>query len=123
VLENLQIAKGTDVLIPIATMNKSVAIWGPTAHDFDPKRWLSPLPATAQEIQGTSHLLTFIDGPRHCIGKNFALLEFKIVLATLIRAFAFAPTEHEVVIGMGFLPRPKSKGTTGQCLLLRVRHC
>lgn len=32
----------------------------------------------AKTIQGYQHILTFSDGPRLCIGKNFALGNFKV---------------------------------------------
>jgi cytochrome P450 len=62
-------------------MNRATAIWGPDAKEFKPERWLdneSGLTARAKEIQGYHHLLTFIDGPRTCLGKGFALTEFKV---------------------------------------------
>ncbi|EIW82619.1 cytochrome P450 [Coniophora puteana RWD-64-598 SS2] len=63
----------------------------PDAKQFDPERWFNPkgLETRAKEIQGHKHLLTFIDGPRTCLGKAFAPAEFKAVLSTLVRNFAF----------------------------------
>jgi len=65
-------------------MNRSAPIWGEDAKVFRPSRWLenahgeNGIPAKAKEIQGHRHLLTFADGPRTCLGKNFALTEFKV---------------------------------------------
>ena len=36
-----------------------------------------------------SNLLTFLSGPRGCIGYRFAVLEFKAALATLILSLRF----------------------------------
>lgn len=79
-VSQLVIAKGTKVVVPIATMNRSTAIWGPDAKEFVPERWIDEagLTAKAKEIQGFSHLLTFSDGTRMCLGKGFALAEFKV---------------------------------------------
>ena len=33
--------------------------------------------------------MPFMVGPRYCIGKHFAMLEMKVVLAKLIRSFEF----------------------------------
>ena len=65
-------------------MNKSETLWGLDAAKFDPGRWLasddesrSPI-GRMEEIKGYKHLLTFVNGPRACLGKNFALLEVKV---------------------------------------------
>jgi len=34
----------------------------------------------AKEIVGHRHILTFSDGPRTCLGKGFALANFKVCL-------------------------------------------
>ena len=42
----------------------------------------------AAEIQGYRHLLTFASGPRACLGRNFALVEFKV--SGLVRLSIFS---------------------------------
>ena len=66
--------------MPIGYMNTSSAIWGADSRAFRPERWLDAagLPRKAQEIQGHRHLLTFVDGSRMCLGRGFALAEFKV---------------------------------------------
>ena len=82
-VDSLTIAKGTLVAVSMESMNRSAAIWGDDAKVFRPGRWLEDsrgqngIPAKAREIQGHRHLLSFADGPRACLGKNFALAEFK----------------------------------------------
>ena len=83
-IENLPIAKGTMLAIPFSSVNLSSAVWGEDAKVFKPSRWLEDnhgqngIPAKARAVQGHRHLLTFSDGPRTCLGKNFALAEFKV---------------------------------------------
>lgn len=83
-VDSLTIAKGTLVAISMESMNRSAAVWGDDAKVFRPSRWLEDangqngIPAKAKEIQGHRHLLTFVDGPRTCLGKNFALAELKV---------------------------------------------
>jgi cytochrome P450 len=127
-VENLSIAAGTILAIPLASINLSAAIWGEDAKDFKPSRWLedghSGIPAKAREVQGHRHLLTFSDGPRTCLGKNFALAEFKAVLSVLVKNFVFELRDgvnSEIEIGRGLLPRPKIAGEVGCKLPLRVR--
>ena len=81
-VDSITIAKGTRIGISVACMNRSTAIWGPDARELRPQRWLEQdgLPKKVQEIQGHRHLLTFSDGSRACLGKGFALAEFKVSL-------------------------------------------
>lgn len=67
-------------------MNRSEDIWGPDAKEFKPERWLngdSGINGKAKDIQGYHHILSFIDGPRMCLGRAFATAEFKVSLARL----------------------------------------
>lgn len=63
-------------------------IWGPTVDKFDPDRFEN-LPKQAQDPYA---LEAFSAGPRVCIGKSFALLEFKVILVELVRKFEFENT-------------------------------
>ncbi|KAJ7128475.1 cytochrome P450 [Mycena epipterygia] len=122
------VSKGTIVSLPIECINRSVTFWGPTAKEFDPSRWLVTNGNShfrAQELQGYRHMLTFADGPRFCLGKGFALAEFKAVLSVLVRNFTFElPKGPETVIGRhrNILPRPKVEGEAGYEVPLRIRH-
>ncbi|KAJ7616656.1 cytochrome P450 [Roridomyces roridus] len=104
----LRIRKGDPVVLPILAMNRSAEIWGPDAMEFKPERWLSLDTHTAHP--GIyAHLLTFIGGPRACIGYRFSLAETKAVLFTLIRAFEFelgVPKEDIGVKSTPIVQRP-----------------
>jgi cytochrome P450 len=65
-------------------------IWGPTACEFNPKRWTDP--SLTQNITNLNYL-PFLNGARGCIGNKVALAEAKILLGTLIRNFVFQPAE------------------------------
>ncbi|EPS95222.1 hypothetical protein FOMPIDRAFT_87477 [Fomitopsis schrenkii] len=126
-VDSIAVAKGQLVTVPIHMMNKAVRFWGADAKDFRPARWLAEdgIPQRAQEIQGHKHLLTFVDGPRMCLGRQFALAEFKAVLLVLIRNYAFElrdGPETKVEIRRGILPRPSIAGEEGAKLPLRVRR-
>ncbi|RGB26998.1 cytochrome P450 [Rhizophagus diaphanus] len=84
------IPKNTTIMIALSALHKSTEIWGPTANDFDPKRWLNPL--YTKNVTNYNYL-PFITGTRSCIGNKLALTEFKILLSTLIRNFVFQPIE------------------------------
>lgn len=80
-VSELVIAKGTAVQCSVFQLNLSEELWGPDSREFKPERWLDDqlLPG-AKSIQGYHHILTFADGPRFCLGRNFALANFKVRL-------------------------------------------
>ncbi|KAH7907837.1 cytochrome P450 [Hygrophoropsis aurantiaca] len=85
----IRVSKGDHIAVPILAINRSEALWGPDAKEFKPERWESP-PESLSNIPGVwGHLLTFLGGPRACIGYRFALIEMKALLFTLVRAFEF----------------------------------
>ncbi|EJD45579.1 cytochrome P450 [Auricularia subglabra TFB-10046 SS5] len=89
VISQLKVQKGDGVLIPVRVINRSKAIWGPDAEEFRPERWES-LPTATSSIPGISpHLMTFIGGPRSCIGHRFAVAEIKVLLFHIVRRFEF----------------------------------
>ncbi|KIJ12890.1 hypothetical protein PAXINDRAFT_14252 [Paxillus involutus ATCC 200175] len=127
VVDHISVAKDTLILINVACINRSAAIWGPDAKVWKPERWLEEdgIPKKAQEVQGHRHLLTFVDGPRTCLGKGFSVTEFKTVLSVLVKNFVFElrdGPETKLEIGRGILPRPKLVGEVGTKTPLRVRR-
>ncbi|KAJ3540627.1 hypothetical protein NM208_g2693 [Fusarium decemcellulare] len=89
-IEGVKIPKGTLVMIAPAAPHFNPLIWGSTADEFNPDRWDS-LPSPARDPHVS---LAFSSGPRVCIGKQFALLEMKVIMAELIRNFEFENTGH-----------------------------
>ncbi|KAF7792239.1 hypothetical protein EIP86_003275 [Pleurotus ostreatoroseus] len=77
------------ILVPILILNRSKALWGEDALEFKPERWEHP-PETITSIPGVwGHVLSFLGGPRSCIGYRFSLVEMKALLFTLVRSFEF----------------------------------
>ncbi|KAJ7235293.1 cytochrome P450 [Mycena haematopus] len=127
VVDSIPIPKGTLVTVSIRCMNQSEVFWGPNAKEFEPDRWLTLAddPLRAKEIQGHRHLITFLDGPRTCLGKSFALAEFKAVLSVLIRNFTLEfpdGPKTEIVRHRALIPRPKVAGQPGGNVPMRVRR-
>ncbi|KAG1849944.1 cytochrome P450 [Suillus subalutaceus] len=125
--DSICIAKGTLITISGAAINRSSAIWGPDAKEFKPDRWLTEdgISGKAKEVQGHRHLLTFVDGPRTCLGKDFAISEFKTVLSVLVKSFVFEMRDGPdipVEVVRGILPRPRVVGEDGIGVPLRVRR-
>jgi cytochrome P450 len=101
-ISSITIAKGTTVFAPIRCINRSEALWGPDAKEFKPERWFEEVTAPAKDLLGHRHLLTFHDGPRTCLGKSFALAEFKVC-----PRFSMSPTELNLAAGGVIGPNSK----------------
>ncbi|KAL0947682.1 hypothetical protein HGRIS_013770 [Hohenbuehelia grisea] len=85
----VHVKKGQTIFVPILAMNRSKAIWGEDGHEFKPERW-EKVPEAAMSIPGVwGNMMTFLGGPRACIGYRFSLVEMKALLFTLVRAFEF----------------------------------
>ncbi|KAF8994355.1 cytochrome P450 [Cyathus striatus] len=120
----LIIPKGTAVTAPIIYLNESEIYWGPNAAQFEPERWLGDAPGP-KEVVAHRHLLTFSDGPRICLGRGFALAEFKAVLSVLIRNYTFELPEGPdtpIEIHRSILNRPKLRGMKSAVVNLKVRR-
>ncbi|KAL7411750.1 putative cytochrome P450 [Mrakia frigida] len=124
-MNEITIGKDVAIFIPILSMNRSEAIFGPDAKEFKPERWLSDIPQTAKELEVPfAHILTFIAGPRSCIGYRFALLEIKAILFTLVRELNFRHIDpvpvYERKSSLVQRPRIIGRESEGYQMLLRV---
>ena len=83
------VRKGQTVFLPIVAVNRDKALWGEDALEFRPERW-EKVPEAVSGIPNIwGNMLTFLAGPRACIGYRFSLVETKAILFTLLRAFEF----------------------------------
>ncbi len=110
-LAGVPVKAGTQVIIPIYAIQRHRRHW-PNPDDFEPSRF-----ANEAEIP-RYHYMPFGAGPRICIGMAFALIEGIAILASLVRAAAFAVTP-------GLDPEPVSRVTLrpagGMPLFVRLR--
>ncbi|MDZ4136932.1 MAG: cytochrome P450, partial [Paracoccaceae bacterium] len=81
-----EIRPGDTVILPIYALHRHHLLW-PDPDRFDPSRFAAP------KVASRFAYLPFGDGPRVCIGANFALQEAVIILATLLARFRFGPVE------------------------------
>ncbi|KAH6944639.1 hypothetical protein HPB50_004416 [Hyalomma asiaticum] len=78
---------GTHVILPTWHVHHNPNIW-PEPQKFIPDRFL--LGIGEEERRHAAAYVPFGLGHRECIGRRFALLELKTVLAKLIRAYVFS---------------------------------
>jgi len=108
------VPKNTNLYVQIYNLNRDPSIWGTDATEWKPERWLAPLPesVTNANIQSLyANTMTFIGGPRSCIGFKFVLLEMKVALSQIIPNFRLAPAEAEVIWRFGVVSSPSVKGS------------
>ncbi|KAI8964912.1 cytochrome P450 [Daldinia sp. FL1419] len=91
VIEGVFIPKGTQIDLNIPLVHQHPLVWGPDAGVFDPDRWdqLTGNAATPFAFEA------FLQGPRTCPGRNFALIEVKAVLIELIPQWRFLGIERQ----------------------------
>ena len=82
------VPQDTIVMLPPWAVNGSIELWGSGAADFKPERWQRGGTDPASDNRSTNYgFLTFLHGPRSCIGQSFAIGEFACLLAAWIGAF------------------------------------
>jgi cytochrome P450 len=84
------------ILSPWA-VNRSPELWGSNAEDFIPERWIDnaysvdptmpPKPNNHGGAESNYALLTFLHGPRSCIGQTFAKAEMRCLVAAFVDKF------------------------------------
>ena len=84
VVGGYQFKKGTMFIINPYTLHRHPRIW-PNPTVFDPNRFADGAEARLPK----SAYIPFVNGPRNCIGNQFALMEGHIVLAALAQRVTF----------------------------------
>ncbi|XP_053671864.1 cytochrome P450 4C1-like [Anopheles nili] len=83
VLDGHRIPAGSVFLFHFYALHRRKDIWGPTADDFDPDRFLAD---QAGQRHPYAHL-PFSGGPRGCIGYRYAMMSLKTLLAQILRSY------------------------------------
>ncbi|CAG9990065.1 unnamed protein product [Clonostachys byssicola] len=93
------IPKGTDIIVSIWYINRSPKIWGPDAAEFLPERWITDgKPNTNGGAASNYDFLTFLHGPRSCIGQGFAKAEMRCLLAVMVRSFSWTLAMDDALV-------------------------
>ncbi|CAF4190813.1 unnamed protein product [Rotaria sordida] len=86
---NLLIPVDTTIIIDIYQLHRRAEFWH-RPLEFDYTRWLrDPITGLKPKLSHPFSYLPFGAGPRNCIGQNFAMLEAKVILASLIQRCNF----------------------------------
>ena len=84
-VEGARFPKHTKIFIPILLLQNDPRYWD-TPDAFKPDRWLG-------HIEPFSYI-PFSGGQRNCIGRHFAMLEMKVIIAKVLRRFKFENPCH-----------------------------
>ncbi|GAB9470732.1 hypothetical protein Gpo141_00007969 [Globisporangium polare] len=96
------VPKDTYAAFPSHALGRMTHVWGEDAKHFRPERWIDPETGRVRS-ESSFKLIAFHAGPRRCLGKNLAMMEMKIVVATLLSRFQIETarrSEGEVKYGM-----------------------
>jgi cytochrome P450 len=88
------IPKGSKIVVALEAVHQDPRLW-PEPEQFRPERFLAPLPHPYA-------FLSFLAGPRNCIGEHFSIIEAKIVLARLVQRFRFLVASKDVGVRHAF---------------------
>ncbi|EIM81807.1 cytochrome P450 [Stereum hirsutum FP-91666 SS1] len=99
VVNEVEVHPGQTVIIPIIAIHRSVSVWG-DPDVFRPERWLEQLPAQKDLVSGWSNLLSFSNGPRTCIGRKFAIYEYKQSVETVRQPWRRWNRELEATVAL-----------------------
>lgn len=103
------IPKDTFLVLSPEILNHMEELWGPDADKFDPERFMGPGKANTGGATSNYAFLTFLHGPRSCIGQGFAKSELACLLAAMVGRFKmelkFPDAELEVRQGATVSPK------------------
>ena len=114
------VEKDTVIMIPLAAISQDPEWWGDDAHLFRPERWFEPMMGKTlfPGFGGVSFLL----GPRGCIGRQFATVEMKAFTSILVNRLHFESDGRRTVVKRWIVSRPYDVRTHQDACILRVRR-
>ncbi|EKM51941.1 uncharacterized protein PHACADRAFT_101826 [Phanerochaete carnosa HHB-10118-sp] len=95
---------GTHVSCPTYTLHRLKSIWGDDADEFNPDRW-----TRGDRNMMLKYFAPFSIGPRACIGRNLAMMEMTICIATMFHRYrlVLASPDQQLECSEGFVSKPK----------------
>ncbi|KAK2988951.1 hypothetical protein RJ640_026219 [Escallonia rubra] len=83
---HINVPKGVCIWTLIPTLHRDHDIWGQDANEFKPERFSNGVSNACKVPQAYA---PFGLGPRLCLGRNFAMVQLKVVIALIISKFTF----------------------------------
>lgn len=104
----IRIPVGARIMVNLSVLHRREDYWS-RPNEFDYTRWMrDPVTHMKPKLTHPFCYLPFAYGPRNCIGKNFAMIQAKIVLAMLIQRCNFEmESGQKIVPDIRLTMRPK----------------
>lgn len=84
---NIVVPKGVCIWTLIPTLHRDPDIWGPDVYEFRPERFSDGVSKACRHHQA---YVPFGLGTRVCLGKNFAMVQLKVLLSLIVSRFNFS---------------------------------
>ena len=103
------VPKDSIVIVSAEATCHSTELWGPDAAVYNPDRWMGPGRENTGGSTSNYAFMTFIHGPRSCLGKGFSIAELKCLVALMVGKFEmelkYPDAPLELRIGMTNAPK------------------
>lgn len=102
---NVNVPKNVCIWTLIPTLHRDPEIWGADANEFKPQRFADGISKACKYPQA---YVPFGLGPRLCLGKNFAIVQLKVVLSLIVSRYNFSLSpkyQHSPTYQMIVLPK------------------
>eukprot|EP00760_Papus_ankaliazontas_P034995 PhM_4_TR7579/c0_g1_i1/m.20568 len=86
----VEVCPGAVIALSPYVMHQNKSVWGDDADMFRPERW-ADIDVSAAQRQGI--FIPFLIGMRNCIGREFALQEVAMCIASVVRSYRLAWVE------------------------------
>ncbi|GMF52588.1 unnamed protein product [Phytophthora fragariaefolia] len=87
------VPSGCGIMVPLYAAARMKDVWGDDADQYKPERWIDPDTGRVRHVSSFK-FISFIAGPRQCIGMRFALLQMRIAIAVLFSRFDLKTEEN-----------------------------
>ncbi|KAJ7199939.1 cytochrome P450 [Mycena pura] len=94
-IDHIPVRKGDVVVVGVASYQRDKFRWGENPDKFDPLRWVDGRVKQGEAIGPYANLLSFLGGPRTCLGWRFAVMEMQTIFSELLGNFSFALAEDK----------------------------
>jgi cytochrome P450 len=97
------VPKGTFIYVVPWAVNRNPKLWGSNSEEFVPERWIDENGRATMKGGADSNyaFLTFLHGPRSCIGERFARSELRALLAALVGKFKLEMANPNEIVRNG----------------------
>ncbi|KAI5639613.1 cytochrome p450 domain-containing protein [Phthorimaea operculella] len=101
-LRTCTLREGGSVLVFVWGVHRHSS-WGPDVSEYSPERWLKP-----DKLPRPVALLGFSEGPRACLGRKYAMLSMKTLLAAFVRRYRIRADHTQLQFELLGVLQPKA---------------